>query len=248
MNTRDLSDHDAKQLQAGERHYRSFVGPPNQYDLMGAMQFRLLTSLGLREWQRVLDFGCGSLRAGRLFIPYLQAHRYFGVEPNQWLVEDAIARQLGNELIKLKSPIFSFNRDFTVPFEKVKFEFILAQSIFSHTGLDLIEKVLKEFSRVLDDKGIIAVTFSPSQDGSNFSGSGWVYPKCVRYCMEAVSVVAGKADLAFQPIPFFHPRQSWFLMSHSIDVLPSLQSLHLLTGAVFNVDEFSLSLLGPHQS
>ena len=59
---RRLTDVEARSLATGTEHYTSFVGPPDQYDLMGATQFRLLTTLGLRDTHRVLDFGCGSLR------------------------------------------------------------------------------------------------------------------------------------------------------------------------------------------
>jgi hypothetical protein len=69
--TRRLSDTDTRNLGAGAAHYTAFVGPPDQYDLMGATQFRLLTTLGLRDYHRLLDFGCGSLRVGRLLISYL---------------------------------------------------------------------------------------------------------------------------------------------------------------------------------
>ena len=51
--------------------YREYVGTSERYDIGGAIQFNLLTTLGLREHHRLLDVGCGSLRAGRLFIPYL---------------------------------------------------------------------------------------------------------------------------------------------------------------------------------
>jgi hypothetical protein len=59
-----------------KKDYRSYVGPSDEYDIMGATQFNLLTSLGLRENHTLLDFGCGSLRAGRLFITYLTKSRY----------------------------------------------------------------------------------------------------------------------------------------------------------------------------
>src|SRR5690242_11872125 len=72
-------------LGAGDPHYRSFVGPPERYDLLAALQFNLLTSLGLREYHSLLDIGCGSLRAGRLFMTYLLPGNYCGVEPEQWL-------------------------------------------------------------------------------------------------------------------------------------------------------------------
>ena len=45
-------------------HYKAYVGPPSVYDLVGAMQFNLLTSFGLRDFHKLLDIGCGSLRAG----------------------------------------------------------------------------------------------------------------------------------------------------------------------------------------
>ncbi len=41
-----------RNLQPGDLNYRAYVGPPDQYDFMGATQFRLLTSLGLREEHR----------------------------------------------------------------------------------------------------------------------------------------------------------------------------------------------------
>jgi hypothetical protein len=53
------------------QHHRAFVGQPQRYDVAAASQFALLFLLGLREHHRVLDFGCGSLRLGRLLIPYL---------------------------------------------------------------------------------------------------------------------------------------------------------------------------------
>ncbi len=68
--TRRLARGADKALRPGDEHYSAYVGPPALYDLMGASQFRLLTALGLRERHSVLDFGCGSLRAGRLLLPY----------------------------------------------------------------------------------------------------------------------------------------------------------------------------------
>jgi hypothetical protein len=78
---RDLPREDAKTLASGSQHHMAYVGPPTQYDAMAATQFRLLTTLGLREHHRLLDFGGGSLRAGRLLIPYLQPGNYYGIEP-----------------------------------------------------------------------------------------------------------------------------------------------------------------------
>lgn len=118
----------AAHLPAGAGHYRAFVGPPDRFDFMGATQFALLFTLGLRDHNRVLDFGCGSLRLGRLLIPFLRPARYYGIDPNRWLIADAIDRELGHSIIQIKQPSFAYNGDFSCDVfkENDKFEFVVA--------------------------------------------------------------------------------------------------------------------------
>ena len=126
-------------LKPGDPQYRAYVGPPEDYDLIAAMAFNLLTTLGLRQHHSLLDIGCGSLRIGRLLIPYLNRGKYFGVEPNEWLVDEGIRRELGETLVQIKRPTFFFSDSpDTISQAKIAFDFALAQSIFSHCGLDLI--------------------------------------------------------------------------------------------------------------
>src|SRR5438093_164793 len=123
-------------LKPGDPHYRAYVGPPEDYDLIAAMTFNLLTTIGLRQHHSLLDIGCGSLRIGRLLIPYLNRGKYFGVEPNQWLVEEGIKREIGETLVATKGPTFLLTDSPEMVIEtKVSFDFALAQSIFSHCGL-----------------------------------------------------------------------------------------------------------------
>ena len=91
-------------LPAGSEHYRAYVGPPNRYDLIAALSFALLAAAGIRETHRVADLGCGSLRVGRLLIPYLRPGHYYGMEPNRWLVEEGIDREVGRDLVRIKRP------------------------------------------------------------------------------------------------------------------------------------------------
>lgn len=120
-----------KNLSAGSNeHYQAYIGPPFEYDIMGARQFTLLFNLGLRETAKVLDFGCGSLRVGRLLINLLNKDNYYGIDPNQWLINDAIKNELGNSIINIKNPNFSYNNNFDSGVFNVKFNFIIAQSIF----------------------------------------------------------------------------------------------------------------------
>jgi hypothetical protein len=81
--TRNLTPDEAASLPAGAAHYRAYVGPPDRFDFMSATQFSLLFALGLREVHRVLDFGCGSLRLGRLLIVSLRCGPPFADRRNE---------------------------------------------------------------------------------------------------------------------------------------------------------------------
>ena len=207
---------------------------------MGATQFRLLCALGLREHHRLLDFGCGSLRAGRLLIPYLGPERYFGIEPNAWLVEDGIANQIGPDLVRIKGPRFSDSDSFDAGVFGTHFDFIVAQSIFSHAGPQLARRALASFAAALEPDGICAVTFVVG--GAQQAPEGWHYPHCISYSREGIAALADEAGLAHLPIPWFHPRQSWFLLAREASSLPTAKQARLLRGIVLRAPEFRDSI------
>lgn len=217
-------------LKPGDSHYMAYVGPPTQYDFMGATQFRLLCTLGLRAGHSLLDFGCGSLRAGRLFLSYLDEGRYFGIEPNKWLIEDAINNQVGRDLIAIKKPRFDHNSDFTTNVFSQRFDFIIAQSIFSHAGSDLVSTALHNFNESLKPKGIVVATFI--EGISDFDGCGWVYPGCVNYRKATVERYAREAGLFAIRLPWYHPRQTWYFLAKDRCRLPNRAMLRHLRGAV----------------
>ncbi len=236
---RDSID-ESDMLRPGDAHYKAYIGPPKQYDFMGATQFRLLTTLGLRENHSLLDVGCGSLRAGRFFISYLQSGNYYGIEPNHWLIKDAVENQIGVDQIRIKQPKFDFNTDFNVGIFGEKFDFVVAQSIFSHTGLDLLSKALSNFKTVIKEDGIIAVTFIHGQNDSK--DKGWIYPECVSYTKTTLTEKLENLGFSYLEIPWYHPRQTWYLLALNDSRLPLKSELYHLTGAVFNNKVFSLSL------
>jgi cyclopropane fatty-acyl-phospholipid synthase-like methyltransferase len=194
-------------LPAGADHHRAYVGPPEDYDLIAAMVFNLLTTVGLRQHHRLLDIGCGSLRVGRLFIPYLEKGNYIGVEPNRWLVQDGIDCEIGKDLLKMKSPVFSYTaslEEFTTPLE---LDFAVAQSIFSHCSKKLIDKWLYDIAPHLKETGVFFATFLT--DDVDFEGEGWIYPGCVKFRPETLDELAQRYGLRFAVLDWFHPRQTW---------------------------------------
>ena len=212
----EMASHDREDLglglKPGDPHYRAYVGPPEDYDLVAAMTFNLLTTLGLRQHHSLLDIGCGSLRIARLLIPYLNRGRYFGVEPNEWLIKEGIRRELGETLVQIKQPTFFFSDSpDKITQAKIAIDFALAQSIFSHSGLDLIKGWLSAISRSLAQNGALVATFLIGEEDS--TQTGWIYPDCVSYQPATLERAAADANLRFEILDWKHPRQTWALFA-----------------------------------
>jgi SAM-dependent methyltransferase len=209
-------------LKPGDRHYRAFVGPPGEYDLIAAMTFNLLTTIGLRQHHRLLDVGCGSLRIGRLLIPYLNAGNYSGIEPHEWLVREGIRRETGDDLVRIKKSRFFFADHAGVLPAGTTFDFAVAQSVFSHCTLESIGRWLSGLFPHLGPSGALLATFKEAASdffhelgitAADFQGDGWIYPKCAGYRVETMKKIAEDAGYRFQVLDWRHPRQTWALFA-----------------------------------
>lgn len=205
--------------------HRGYVGNPEAYDITAALQFSLLTLLGLREHHTLLDIGCGSLRAGRLFITYLAKGNYYGIEPNKWLIQEGIEKEVGNDLLTLKQPTFSYNSQFETAQFKQQFDYILAHSIFSHAPQTQITQCLKEAKKAMKPTAIIAATF---REGTrNYKGNKWVYPDTVTYQAPYIQTLITQEGLNSQILRDWpHPRsQTWILAYDKATPNPNLPNL-----------------------
>lgn len=236
---------DIAKLRPGDPHPRAYVGPPGQYDFMGATQFRLLTALGLREEHSVLDFGCGSLRAGRLLLPFLQPGNYCGIDPNKWLIDAAIEKELGREFIALRRARFDYNDQFKFDVFGQAFDFVVLQSILSHTGKDLFEAALRNAQAALhQDSRLLVTVLHEEHAGTSFKpgqeATGWIYPHCVWYSRSEFSEHAQNFGYAAQQLPWYHPRQTWWLLTRDKRNLLGRLALSALDGLVLNDPRFQV--------
>lgn len=210
--------------------YRVHTGDPGLFDVRGALQFNLLTSLGLRDEHYLLDIGCGSLSAGRLFIPYLRPGRYFGIEPLEWLVEKGIAEELGPSAIEIKRPTFLHDDNFTLTAFGRTFDFLIAQSIFSHTSQAQLCRCLSEAAKVMTPSSIFAATFFEGSD--NYEGKAWTAH--ADYRMDTLRALVEEQGLVLRPIEWDHQDlQRWVLILHgqttvvTPDLLTTARKIHL---------------------
>lgn len=202
-------------LKPGDSHYRAYVGPPENYDVLAALQFNLMTALGLRDYHHMLDVGCGSLRAGRLFIPYLLPGRYCGLEPEAWLIEQGIDNEIGRAMIELKAPRFDHNRDFNFAVFGRSFDFILAQSVLTHAGRAQVRAFLASTRACLAADGIAAFTYIRGRE--DHQHDEWVYPGITLYTAAFMAELAADAGLELLELDWGHPgniRPKWLAVGH----------------------------------
>ncbi len=200
---------------------------------MSAVQFNLLTLLGLRESHSLLDVGCGSLRAGRLLVAYLLPGRYFGIEPEQWLIEEGIENEVGDDLIRLKKPLFSNDDNFTLSVFGRKFDFILAQSIFSHTSQAQIARCLSEARKVMKPASIFAATFNEGEH--NYEGDSWGCHGSVRYRREHMVDLIEREGLTSRVLNWPHPSgKTWMAIvrPEGEENIPALSDEHGLAATL----------------
>jgi SAM-dependent methyltransferase len=137
------------------------------WDRIADLQFEFMTGAGLRPEHFLLDIGCGSLRGGSRFIPYLDPGRYFGVDRSRELIETGLAEEIDPQVRGAKRPTVAVMEDFG--FERLgrSFDFALAQSLFTHLPLNSIMRCLVNAARVLESDGRFYATFFENPDKRN---------------------------------------------------------------------------------
>jgi len=193
--------------------YKSSVGPPDQFEQIGRAQFEHLVHWGLAANHYLLDIGCGSLRGGRFAIRTLAPEHYYGIEPHQWLIDDGIRYELGAQLSRLKRPVFSNDAGFNLGAFGRKFDFLIAQSILSHTSQAQMRKIFSEAAAVMHERSIFLATYLPGK--TDYMGAEWSYPEGVTFTFESVRACAAEARLACSPVTWPHPTQRWLVFYHS---------------------------------
>lgn len=187
--------------------HRAYVGPEAHWDISGAVQFVYLIGLGLRANHRLLDFGAGALKAGQHFLLYLNPGNYYAIEPNAAVFTLGLNNEINPALWKSKQGHILDDSDCRVRYD-VRFDFILAQSIFTHCGLPCIKQTLEEFESHLLGS-VVASFFIGAKDDPR---DGWHedYPERYDYKADTIMSLAAEVGLKGEWKDWFHPEgQTW---------------------------------------
>ncbi|MEU6670099.1 methyltransferase [Streptomyces sp. NPDC046727] len=137
------------------------VGSPSrdQWLETGKMQFDYLVEHGLRPDDRVLEIGCGNLRAGWRLIDYLDTGHYYGIDISPDVLV-AAKKTLVMQGIQSKVPHLTLVQDLKLDFLPAGyFTVVHAHSVFSHTPPEDIEECLANVRRVMAPEGFFDFTF-----------------------------------------------------------------------------------------
>jgi SAM-dependent methyltransferase len=166
LNTRDhVSYYRAVMRSDTARNPEAAVGSKShaRWLALGKMQFDYLVEHGLKPEHRMLEIGCGNLRAGRLFIDYLDTGNYYGIDISpdilfaaQQTIVDYGLRDRLPRLTPVRDLRFAFLPD-------ACFDVVHAHSVFSHSPLHVIEECFAHVGRVLKPSGWFDFTFDRTE-------------------------------------------------------------------------------------
>lgn len=191
--------------------HRTFVAwTPNPWDggRHGRDVLELLKLHGLKPPHRLLDFGCGSLRVGRWLIHYLDADKYFGIDPEVWLMEMARLEELSAEIWEEKGPRFDGNGDWNLKVFGCKFDYVVVSDVLLHAAHWQIDKVISQISGVLASGGMCLIDIILPNENTickhHYEGDEWQYPHVAPHPPECLTEPAAKYGLKCEAVDIIH--------------------------------------------
>ncbi len=134
--------------------------------------------MGLRPEHRMLDIGCGTLRGGRHFVRYLDRSNYTGIDISPACIE-AAKDLIENEKLQDRMPTLILNRERNMLFSEFKektFDFILAQSVFTHLPEDIIQECFQNIGKCMHGETAFYFTYFQSDERQQIATKDFAYP------------------------------------------------------------------------
>ena len=142
-----------------EADYQEAVG--GHWEEIGQLQFEFLLGKSLHPHHKMLDIGCGTLRGGKHFINYLHAGHYTGMDISSKAI--AYAKQCvqqGGLSEKRPHLLVSQNKDLKFrEFSGSTFDYILAQSVFSHLKPEYIQECFAHIGHIMHEHSVFYCTY-----------------------------------------------------------------------------------------
>jgi SAM-dependent methyltransferase len=168
---------------------------PDQGAEFGQMQFDYLVRHGLAPGDRLLEIGCGNLRAGQFFIDYLGPGNYYGIDISPEILISA-QQVLAEHRLQDKVPRLTYTGDLTFAFlPDGYFNVIHANSVFTHCPVGIIEECLAHVGRIMAPGAFFDFTYYRADEAEY-----QVHREDFYYRTETLTGLAGRYGLAARPM------------------------------------------------
>jgi SAM-dependent methyltransferase len=145
-----------------------------------------LQNQALAPHHRLLDVGCGPLRAGEHLIDYLDASNYCGVDYNADFIRTAKELVAQNPALERKKPSLLQLDNFNFSQLRGPFDYVLAFSVLNHCDAESKARFFRELPQVLKETSRVYLTHAAWFDSSMLAGS----------TLKLVTKLAGPGDVS----------------------------------------------------
>lgn len=148
--------------------------PAEKFASGGREQLGFLLDAGICPDSKLLDIGCGVLRAGYWIIHFLNEGCYYGIEPHEGRLKIGTEKILEPDILAHRKPRFDLNENFDTSVFGKKFDFFLAYSIWTHATKDQIRVMLDGFGRDTKEDAVFLTSYLPGGwRWPDYKGSKW---------------------------------------------------------------------------
>ncbi len=118
------------------------------WDEVGPLQLEFLRGQGLLPADTLVDIGCGPMRGGIHFVRYLDDGNYYGIDINESLITAGI-EELRAAGLESKHAHLAVTGDFDAQQFGIKFDYVIAISLFTHLYANHIVRCMKRVREVM---------------------------------------------------------------------------------------------------
>jgi len=200
---------------------RFFGVPVAEFENAGRQQLILLLLAGLEPQSKVVEIGCGILRAAYWLVHFLDSGCYFGIEPHRDRLATGRAAILEPGLEETKRPRFDVNAEFDTAVFGETFDFFLAYSIWTHAAKPQIEIMLDNFVRDSNPEAVFLTSILPAVwPWRDYNGRMWFgtshqsnIPGCIRHSMWWIKRQCQRRGLRIVTLGRERHGQTWLAIS-----------------------------------
>jgi SAM-dependent methyltransferase len=157
-----------KQRLRSGRH-RNLVG--GLWDVMGDLQLAFLKKAGMLPKHRLLDIGCGCLRAGVKIIPYLEPGNYWGIDAEKSLLDAGYQKEIAPAGLRDRLPrsnLYCSRRFLHQRLPAGTIDFGIMNSVMTHLPLNALRLCLENSRTYFKPGARLFITFFELPDGLPF--------------------------------------------------------------------------------